>query len=93
MSVFSSNLECLLQDVGMTQLELSKISGMTQAAISQLISGDRDPMVSTLLRICHALKTTPNDLLAFHSEDHIQMKNRICQLNLKIDRTIRFLQN
>lgn len=92
MSTFSSNLECLLISIGMTQYELAQRSGLTQAAVSQLISGDREPMVSTLLRICAALKTTPNDLLSFYSESDIERKNEICQLKLKIDRAIKHLQ-
>lgn len=92
MSIFSSNLECVLQNLGMSQRELAERAGMTQSAISQIISGDREPMVSTLLKLCCALKLTPNELLDFHSESHLKTKLEVLELRLKINRAIKILQ-
>lgn len=93
MSPFATHLEIAIQEQGITQAFLAERSGLTQAAISQLVSGDREPTLSTLLKICSALSVTPNDLLAFHSEKHVQMKNEICQLKRKIDRAIELLDS
>lgn len=89
--IFGTNLKHALQKIDMTQHELASRSGITPAAISMLISGDREPSLVTILKICYSLKTTPNDLLSFHSEKQVKMKNEICRLKLKIKRTIELL--
>ena len=83
-NVFTEMLSGTLQKIGMTQAELATRSGLTPAAISQYLSGDREPQLNALLQICYCLKVTPNDLLAFHSETHREMKNEICRLREKI---------
>jgi transcriptional regulator with XRE-family HTH domain len=86
MSIFACNLEETIDEIGITQAALAEKAGLTPSAISQFISGDREPSLSSLLQICYALQTTPNDLLSFHSEEHIQLRNEICRLREKINR-------
>jgi predicted transcriptional regulator len=45
----------LLSLMGMTQNELAKRTGLTQAAISHIINGDRDPALSSILKILRVL--------------------------------------
>lgn len=54
-STFGKNLskELYLQDIN--QLELSKKLGLTEAAISQIISGKREPSLSIILKILKVL--------------------------------------
>jgi len=53
----------LLSQKGMTQKELSRITGTTEAAISHYIKGDRTPRASVLNKIAMALDTTSEYIL------------------------------
>lgn len=48
---------------GLTQEQMSEISGFTQQYISDLERGLRNPTVVTLLELAQALKATPIDLI------------------------------
>lgn len=43
--------------LGLSQLELARLTGTTQSAIARLESGQRPPRIDTLLRIAGALDT------------------------------------
>ena len=88
MSDFSENLTCFMQQIGMQQSDLAEKSGLTQAAISQLLSGKREPSLETLLKICTALKTTPNDLLGFHALSKHNIRMEIQILRNKIEQAL-----
>ena len=45
-------------NAGMTQVELSEKSGISQADISRLEKGTRNPSLSLLKRLAHAMDTT-----------------------------------
>ena len=53
---FAKNLKAVIEFIEMSQAELSNKTGLTQAAISQILSGKRDPSLST---ICKILKVLP----------------------------------
>lgn len=48
----------------MTQVELAKVVGLTQSAISMIESGERQPSLAIMLRIASALGCTVEDLTA-----------------------------
>jgi DNA-binding XRE family transcriptional regulator len=48
---FGNNLNEILSALDMTQIALSKRSGLTQACISQIIAGKREPTLSTIIKI------------------------------------------
>lgn len=50
-SCFYIRLLDLINLTGINQLELSNRSGLTQAAISQFVSGKREPSLSSILKI------------------------------------------
>ena len=54
--LFGEHLREILDALGMSQVELAERSGLTQAAISQILSGKREP---TLSSICALLKAVP----------------------------------
>lgn len=47
----------------MTQKELANATGITESAISRYIKGDRIPRGVNLIKLAHALKTTPENLI------------------------------
>jgi len=53
---FGENLNRIMKTLQMSQVDLAQKSGLTQAAISQIISGDREPSLGTIVKI---LKVIP----------------------------------
>lgn len=80
MSILGTNLQLAIQRYDITQAHLAEASGLTPAAISQIISGEREPMLSTLLKLCTALRTTPNDLLDFHAASASDLRADVVRL-------------
>lgn len=62
-NTFSSRLEEALKTRRMTQKELANKAGVTEAAMSHYIKGDRIPRSSVLARIASALGTTSDYLM------------------------------
>lgn len=52
----ATNLKRIRIEKGLTQVELSKKTGMTQGSLSQIENGDRWPDYKTIVSICDALK-------------------------------------
>ena len=50
-----ASIKTLLTQRGMTQKELARKVGCSQAYVSQLIAGKRNPTLTTLLDLAHAL--------------------------------------
>lgn len=59
----SVRMEELLKSRGITQKELARRAGVTEAAISHYIKGDRTPRSSVLSRIAIVLSTTSDYLM------------------------------
>jgi len=49
--IFRQRLAAILKSLGMSQNKFAQHIGITSAATSQLLSGYRDPAVSTLIKI------------------------------------------
>ena len=62
-TTFNMRLEALLKNRHMTQKELAEKAGVTQAAMSHYMKGDRTPRSSVLARIANALGTTSDYLM------------------------------
>ncbi|CAI3332196.1 helix-turn-helix domain-containing protein [Enterococcus cecorum] len=59
-------LYIILHERKMTQLELVKMTGLSQTTISALVSGkSKQIRYDTLDRICKALEVTPGDILHY----------------------------
>lgn len=54
--LFGQRLSKVLRTLQMSQSELAQRSGLTQAAISQILSGKREPSLSS---ICAILQSVP----------------------------------
>lgn len=68
---FSVRLENLLKTRGMTQKELAQKSGVTEAAVSHYVKGDRTPRSAVLSRIAMVLGTTSDYLMEGVPQDYI----------------------
>ena len=60
---FGKRLAALLEQHGLTQLELAARVGVTRAAMSRYVSGDREPRFVTLVRIAEELKVHVEELI------------------------------
>ena len=59
-------LYIILHERKMTQLDLVKMTGLSQTTISALVSGKSNQIrYDTLDRICKALEVTPGDILHY----------------------------
>ena len=66
-SNFSQRLAALLAERNMTQLELAARIGVTRAAMSRYVSGEREQRLVTLVRIAEELDVNVDDLFAAES--------------------------
>lgn len=63
-SNFPQRLTALLAERKMTQLELAARIGVTRAAMSRYVSGEREPRLVTLVRIAEELDVNVDDLIS-----------------------------
>ena len=56
-------IETLMYENHLNQKELAKVAGLTEAAISNYISGKRNPNATSVLKIAKALNTSPEKIL------------------------------
>ena len=80
MSILGGSIEIELKRLNMSQHDLARSSGLTPAAVSQIVCGKRQCTTPTLIKICRALETTPNDLLGYHSQEPYKQRKRIAEL-------------
>lgn len=64
-----SRIKELLEEKGISRKELSEMTGLTEAAISRYINGQREPRSITLAIIARALGTSADDLLGTPCDD------------------------
>jgi transcriptional regulator with XRE-family HTH domain len=61
---FGVNLRRLRTEADLTQMELSNRSGLDMAEISRLERGQRDPQLTTIVRLATGLNVDPAALVA-----------------------------
>ncbi|MCM1305852.1 MAG: helix-turn-helix domain-containing protein [Bacteroides sp.] len=70
-----SNLQNAIKQSGLQQKEISEKIGISQATISQYMSGRAMPALDTFARLCVALDLDANEILQITSENkHIHKK-------------------
>lgn len=73
MRIFAGNLQSLMDEERMSQNELAKRTGISQATISRYLSARCMPSVNALINIAHVFKGVEiTDLLYFY--DRIEMR-------------------
>jgi len=61
----STNLKNLIERNNLTQTELGKLLNTSQQNVSRWVSGNYEPSIETILKLCLILDTDPNDLLGY----------------------------
>lgn len=49
--LFGKNLQEAMNTLGMSQIDLSEKSGLTPAAVSQILNGKREPSLGSIIKI------------------------------------------
>ncbi|MGH7265674.1 MAG: helix-turn-helix domain-containing protein [Candidatus Rokuibacteriota bacterium] len=60
--LLGESIRRLRRDSGLTQLELARLLGVSQATLARLESESQNVTLQTLGRVCQALKCEPGDL-------------------------------
>lgn len=71
----------LRTEKGMTQKELSKLSGIAEITIRKYENHDRQPKVEQVQKLAAALKVTPFDIMGFAYFDDAMKNNLINDIN------------
>jgi len=70
-------IRAIRRDKGISQMELSLRSNLSQSFIANVEKGKKQPSVSTLLRIADALDVNPQDFFPEYLERTVDGKERI----------------
>jgi transcriptional regulator with XRE-family HTH domain len=63
MELFCRKLKERAAELGISNAEAARRSGLSERRYAHYVSGDREPDLATLVRIAKALAVTPNQLL------------------------------
>ena len=89
---FQFNLKKIREEAGITQAELSKLTGLTTGAISFLENGERKPKLETALLVADALHVTVYDLIGrtmlTHDQTHVRNSLLKARANLAKIKTL-----
>lgn len=67
MDVFAENLRKRAKQLGISNAEAARLSGLEERRYAHYVSDRREPDLATLVKIANALGTTPNLLLGVAS--------------------------
>lgn len=76
-SQLGSRIQELLEEKGISRKEFSEMTGLTEAAVSRYINGQREPKSITLAIIAKALGASVDDLLGTPCDDPKQLEGAI----------------
>ena len=68
MDILAKNLRARAEQLGISNAEAARRCGLDERRYAHYISGQREPDLSTLIRIAQTLGTTPNALLGLDVE-------------------------
>jgi len=89
---FATRLAVLLDERGMTQLELAARVGVTRAAMSRYVSGEREPRLVTLVRIAEELGVHVGELVPSAADPVDAALRIVARSNLSAEQKAKFRQ-
>ena len=72
-STIDKRLKILISHFGITQKELSQMTGIREQTISNYFTAQRDPKVSMIIKIAETFHVSPNWILGYGSDDEMEM--------------------
>lgn len=80
LQVIGQNLLRYRKAAGLTQEELAEAANLSVRAYADIERGSVSARVDSLLKICDALRITPNDILTNHSTDAEQLREELINI-------------
>ena len=68
MQVFAQRIRERARELGLSDAEVARRAGLSERRYGYYATGEREPNLATLLRICEVLAASPNDLLLAEGE-------------------------
>jgi transcriptional regulator with XRE-family HTH domain len=81
----AAEIRLQMESQHINQAEVAEMCGITQSAVSQILSGGRRPNIDTFCRICDGFGLTPNDMLGYSSNSKSVLASRAASLRAKIE--------
>lgn len=75
MDIFASKLKDRAAELGISNAEAARRSGLSERCYAHYASGAREPDLATLVRIAQSLGTTPDVLLGVSEAKHGDMRH------------------
>lgn len=66
-----NKLAALLKERGKSQKELAKAAGLTPAAVSRYVNGEREPRALTVAALAEVLGVKPSDIMGTSDEQEV----------------------
>src|SRR6266851_4068697 len=88
MELFARRIRERARELGLSDAEVARRAGLSERRYSYYATGEREPSLPTLVRICGVLATTPNELLLEAEKPHplSDRERRVARINAAIDR-------
>ena len=77
--ILSKNIKSARQNLNLTQEALAELSDISLNFLKDLESAKSGTSLLTLVKLCHALKTTPDQLLKDLFEESFESNNNLMQ--------------
>lgn len=68
MELFANRIRERARDLGLSDAEVARRAGLSERRYGYYATGEREPNLETLVRICEVLLATPNEMLLPDSE-------------------------
>lgn len=77
---FCSRLRQERESRNLSQLDLSYEAGISQNMVTYIENGKRTPSLSTILKLCNALKISPSVLFCGHDDEKERAKRAVLDM-------------
>jgi transcriptional regulator with XRE-family HTH domain len=72
MQVFAQRIRERARELGLSYAEVARRAGLSERRYGYYATGEREPNLDTLVRICEVLGATPNDMLLPEGKPPVQ---------------------
>jgi len=93
MQVLGEQLRRRARELDLTDAEVARRAGLSPRRYGNYVTGDREPDLQTLARICKVLTATPNQLLGFDDAKSAKKKSERDRLIDKLLATAQLLND
>jgi transcriptional regulator with XRE-family HTH domain len=72
MQLFAKRIRDRARELDLTDAEVARRAGLSERRYGYYVTGEREPNLATLVRICEVLAVTPNDVLLSDGRSPVQ---------------------